>query len=90
LARHDLGNIEYEKGRLDRSVKHWIIAANLGYDGSLDTLKEGYKEGLVSKEDFATALRGHQAAVNAAKSSQRGVAEAAWQKWEAREQSNIG
>jgi hypothetical protein len=59
-------------------VKHWIIAANLGDDNSLDALKDGYKRGIVSKEHFAAALRGHQAAVvDAMKSTQRKAAEAA-------------
>jgi hypothetical protein len=35
---------------LDRAVKHWIIAAALGNDGSLDALKEGYKWGLIKKK----------------------------------------
>ena len=57
-------------------MKHWIIAANLGYDESIKALKEAYKGGDVSKEDLAAALRAHQAAVDATKSPQRGVAEA--------------
>jgi len=64
-------------GRNDRAVKHWIIAANMGYDGPLENLKLEYREGLVSKEDYASALRGHQTAVDATKSSQRDEAEAA-------------
>eukprot|EP00984_Skeletonema_dohrnii_P022749 scaffold11856_cov96-Skeletonema_dohrnii-CCMP3373.AAC.1 len=56
-------------------MKHWIIAAALGHDGSLDALKDRYKDGLVSKEDFAAALRAHQAAVDATKSPQREEAE---------------
>jgi tetratricopeptide (TPR) repeat protein len=79
-ARHNLGAIQYENGNHKRARKHWIIAAKLGYDGSLNAIKEGYKEGFVSKEDFAAALRGHQSAVDATKSPQREVAEqAAWQ-----------
>jgi TPR repeat protein len=89
-ARHNLGAIENENGNHERARKHWIIAANLGYDFSLGALKEGYKVGLVSKEDFAAALRGHQSAVDATKSPQREVVEAALQIWLAREQSNIG
>jgi len=77
FARHDLGVIENENGRPDRAVKHWIIAAKLGYDESMKTVKEGFKRGLVSKEDFAAALRGHQAAVDATKSPQREEAELA-------------
>jgi len=76
-ARHNLGVIEKENGRNDRAVKHWIIAANMGYDGPLENLKLEYREGLVSKEDYASALRGHQTAVDATKSSQRDEAEAA-------------
>jgi hypothetical protein len=37
----------------------------------LHWLKEGYIDGYVSKEDFAVALRAHQAAVDATKSPQR-------------------
>jgi len=74
-ARHSLGCNEGENGRYDRAVKHWIIAAKLGHDGSIQNLKEMYKCGYVSKEDFASALRGHQAAVNATKSPQRELAE---------------
>jgi len=76
-VRHNLGAVEYENGRHERAVKHWIIAANLGHDNSLNALKGGYKKGYVSKEDFAAALRGHQAAVDATKSPQREAAEAA-------------
>ena len=63
-----------------RAVKHWMIAAKLGHDDSLYALKEGYKKGDVSKEDFAAALRGHQAAVDATKSPQREKEEAFLQK----------
>mmetsp|Transcript_3528 Transcript_3528/g.5139 ORF Transcript_3528/g.5139 Transcript_3528/m.5139 type:complete len:115 (+) Transcript_3528:693-1037(+) len=43
---------------------------------SLPTLKKGFKAGWVSKADFAAALRGHQAAIDAMKSPQRDEAEA--------------
>ncbi len=75
-ARHNLGCVEWENHRFDRAVKHWIIAANLGHDDSLDVLKQGYKAGVVSKLDYAAALRAHQAAVDATKSPQREAAEA--------------
>ena len=59
-----------------------VIAANLGHDGSLNVLKKAFMDGcgLVSKDDFAAALRAHQAAVDATKSSQRDEAEAYLQK----------
>eukprot|EP00984_Skeletonema_dohrnii_P032467 scaffold26701_cov77-Skeletonema_dohrnii-CCMP3373.AAC.5 len=70
-ARHNLGCIELRTGRVQRAVKHFIIAANLGYDDSIKALKECYTKGNVSKEDFAAALRAYQAAMDAAKSPQR-------------------
>eukprot|EP00984_Skeletonema_dohrnii_P027297 scaffold16833_cov80-Skeletonema_dohrnii-CCMP3373.AAC.1 len=75
LARHNLGSAEWENGRKDRAVKHWIIAANLGDDEALGALRECYSEGFISKEDFSATLRAHQAALDATKSPQREAAE---------------
>ena len=76
-ARNNLGVIEMENGRHERAKKHWMINANLGCDISLANLKDMYQEGMLSKEDFAAALRAHHAAVDAMKSPQREAAEAA-------------
>ena len=70
-ARHNLGCMEERHGRIDRAVKHWIIATKLGYDESLNAVTDLYKAGLVKKEDFTAALRGYQAAINATKSPHR-------------------
>jgi TPR repeat protein len=75
FARHNLGNNEGKNGRVDRAGKHYIIAAKLGYDRALQKVKSGFALGFVSKEDYAAALRGHQAAVDATKSTQRDAAE---------------
>jgi hypothetical protein len=56
---------------MDRAVKHYIIAAKLGCDTSLDNLKGLFVAGHVSKEDFAAALRGYQTAIEATTSAQR-------------------
>ncbi len=74
-ARHNLGCIEGENGRVDRAMRHWIIAAKLGDDLGLEAVKSGFMNGAVSKEDYEAALRGHQAAVDAMKSEQRDAAE---------------
>jgi len=74
-ARCRLGCHEGGNSRYDRAVKHWIIAAKLGHDDSVQRLKGMYKSGYVSKEEFASALRGHQAAVDATKSPQRELAD---------------
>eukprot|EP00577_Skeletonema_sp_RCC1716_P017233 CAMPEP_0113426120 /NCGR_PEP_ID=MMETSP0013_2-20120614/30547_1 /TAXON_ID=2843 ORGANISM="Skeletonema costatum, Strain 1716" /NCGR_SAMPLE_ID=MMETSP0013_2 /ASSEMBLY_ACC=CAM_ASM_000158 /LENGTH=289 /DNA_ID=CAMNT_0000314355 /DNA_START=136 /DNA_END=1005 /DNA_ORIENTATION=+ /assembly_acc=CAM_ASM_000158 len=76
-ARYNLGIMDGKAFRFDRAMKHHIIAAKLGYDGSLGPLKTFNEIGLVSEEDFATALRAHQTAVDATKSLQREAAEAA-------------
>ena len=76
-ARYNLGCEENSNGRIDRAMKHWIIAATLGCDDTLDALKVCFRGGLVTKEDFAAALRAHQTAVEATKSPQREAAEEA-------------
>jgi hypothetical protein len=70
-ARRCLGTHEKNKGRLDRASKHYIIAANLGCDASLKVIKALFVQGIVSKEEYAAALRAHQAAVDATKSPER-------------------
>jgi hypothetical protein len=70
-ARGLLVFLELENDRFERAAKHFIIAANLGYDASLKAIKPAFIEGVVSKEDYAAALRGHQAAIDAAKSPER-------------------
>ncbi len=75
LARHNLGAWELMENRnIDRAVKHFTIAAKLGLDLSLQTLKKCYAGGDVSKEKFAAALRAHKVAVDAMKSPQRDLA----------------
>jgi tetratricopeptide (TPR) repeat protein len=73
-ARNNLGYFEEMNGQINRAMKHYIIAANLGDDGALDAVKMGFMDGVVSKEDYEAALRGHQAAVDATKSEQRDAA----------------
>ena len=70
-ARCNLAVIDSENGRVERAVKHYMIAASLGHDLSLKNLRICYEDGDVSKEDFAMALRAHHAAVDAMKSPQR-------------------
>ena len=75
FARHNLGWFEVKNGRVDRAVKHFIIAAKLGYDESLESVKNRYSVGDVSKDDYTAALRGHKAAIEAIKSPQREAAD---------------
>ncbi len=77
-ARFNLGIEEGNNGRYDRAVKHFIIAAKLGFDEALEEMKNYFAAGLASKEDYAAALRGHQTAVDATKSQQREEAHASF------------
>ena len=70
-ARYNLGCHENNNGNIERAVKHWIIAATQGEDDSIKALMDAFKKGHVEKEDLATTLRAHQAAVDATNSPQR-------------------
>ncbi len=77
-ARHNLGCYELKTaGNIERSVKHFLIAAAQGVDESIKALMELFKikKGFLSKDDLTAALRAHQAAVDATKSPQREEAE---------------
>ena len=75
-ARYNLGVHEWNNGSMERALKHFIIAANLGDDKSVEILMKGYSRGVVIKEDLAAALRAHHAAVKAMKSPERDSAAA--------------
>ena len=77
FARYNLAMKECTKYNVEREVKHLIIGANLGSDQSMHILKEHYKNGNITKDDFVATLRGHYAAVAETKSQQRKDAEAA-------------
>ncbi|KAL9179541.1 hypothetical protein ACHAXT_008831 [Thalassiosira profunda] len=70
-ARHSLGMIDQANGNVDRAMKHFMIAASLGYDESLEQIRQGYINGKVSKADYATALRAHKDSADELKSEQR-------------------
>ena len=74
-ARYNLGGHEFINGNAERMVKHLIIAATLGHDDAIKALIAAFKDGQISKETLASALRAHKAAVDATKSPQRVTAE---------------
>ena len=57
-ARNNLGCKEWKNGNSDRTVKHWIIAANLGHDGALKTIR-GYTQGGWSEKRILPQLFVH-------------------------------
>ena len=76
-ARYNLGYIEENNGWVERSVKHFIIAANIGYEPSMKALWTHYSLGNITKEDLEATLRTHQAAIDEMKSSDRDAGEIA-------------
>jgi tetratricopeptide (TPR) repeat protein len=70
-ARYLLACYEEIKGRSERAAKHLIISANLGCDLSLKYIKTLFVAGVVSKDEYAAALRGYQTALNETKSAER-------------------
>ena len=75
-ARHNLGANEYNNDNYQRAFKHLLIAARAGYNLSLDAVKEGYTEGLVTKDEYANTLREYQKSQNEMKSDARDKAAA--------------
>ena len=73
-ARHNLGIYAYNNGNFDLAIKHFIIGAKAGNGTSMKLVGEGYKKGLVTKEDYASTLRAHQVSVDEMKSEQRSKA----------------
>ena len=80
LLRHNLACHEGRNGSIERTVKHFIIAANLGFDESMKALWTQFKLGNITKDDLEAAIRAHEAAVDATKSPQREAGEAAFKR----------
>ena len=71
IARHVLALTEEKNGNMERAVKHYIIAAKVGYELSMKTLWKHYSLGNITKEDLDATLRSHQTAIDEMKSEQR-------------------
>ena len=70
-SRHNLGGLELHKGNYELAVRHWMISAKMGYEKSLNAIKEMFMKGQATKAQYAEALRGYGDAVEEMKSPQR-------------------
>jgi len=70
-ARHNVGWEEVEAENEQRAVKHFIIAARAGFERSLAVVKEGFKRGLIMKDEYESTLRAYQKRQNEMKSDER-------------------
>ena len=70
-ARHNLGSLEGRAGNIQRAYRHILISAKAGFKLSLDAVKEGFINGYVTKDDYATTLRAYQKLHDEMKSDER-------------------
>jgi len=68
--------IEWNVGNYDRGMRHFMIAARAGHKESLDRVKEGYINGMVTKDHYANTLRAHHEKQKEMKSDARDKAKA--------------
>jgi hypothetical protein len=77
-ARWYLGAMEY---RVDRALKHYLIAVRDGDDDSLKCIKRLYSDGHVPKYEYTKALRLHQEYLSEIKSTRRDEATVAYHRY---------
>ena len=75
-ARYNLGVLEGDIGNHHRAAKHFMISASAGDDESVKAVQDGYRDGIVTKDDFEKTLRAHQKSKDEMKSEWRDHAEA--------------
>ncbi|EJK54182.1 hypothetical protein THAOC_26254 [Thalassiosira oceanica] len=71
LSRHSLAVHEYKSGNHELGVQHWMISAKMGYETSLNAIKDMFMKGHATKAQYAESLRGYQTALEETKSPQR-------------------
>ena len=74
-ARHNLGCWEERAGNHNRAMKHFLLAAKAGYKPSLDNVKAGFMDGLVTKDEYENTIRAYHERCNEMKSDNRDKAE---------------
>jgi len=72
-ARYNLGLLEERAGNHHRALKHWKFAARAGHEDSLEAIKHGFMDGLVTntKDEYASTLRAYQVIQDEMKSGER-------------------
>ena len=75
-ARNNLGCSEGEAGNYEQAMKHFIIAARAGHKESLNAVKSGYTNGIITKDEYANTLRAHHGRQKEMKSDARDKAAA--------------
>ncbi|EJK46554.1 hypothetical protein THAOC_34772, partial [Thalassiosira oceanica] len=71
LSRDSLGIVEAVNGNHHLALQHLMISAKMGYERSLNNIKEMFKEGQATKAQYAEALLGYRDAMEEMRSPQR-------------------
>ena len=71
LSRHNLGHDEAMNKNYEVAVQHFMISAKMGYEESLNAIKNVFKLGHATKAQYAEALMAFRDAVEEMKSPQR-------------------
>ena len=72
LARFNLGCVESNAGgNYDLVLEHFLIAAKMGHEQSVNNVKVMFMKGLATKDDYSEALRGYQGAIGEMRSPDR-------------------
>ena len=50
IARHNIGCLEFRAGNWDRAIKHYMIAAGVGFNDSIKGIQQLYKHGHATKD----------------------------------------
>ena len=53
-ARYSLGCMEVDDGNEHRACKHFILSAKAGFKKSLDAVKIGFMDGIITKDEYET------------------------------------
>ncbi|EJK43626.1 hypothetical protein THAOC_37911, partial [Thalassiosira oceanica] len=77
-SRHNLGAVERKNGNYELALQHLMISAKMGYEDSLNCIKDMFKDGHTTKAQYAEALLGYRDAVEEMKSHQREEAKRLW------------
>ena len=75
-ARHNLGCYEDRVPNMKRALKHYTIASGCGFADSVKQVKEMYRCGYATKDDYMKALQAYQSYTVEVKSIQRDEAAA--------------
>ena len=75
-GRYNLGMMEGKAGNYVRAMKHYLISARAGDKKSLEAIRAGFTDGIITKDEYANTLRSYQKSQNEMKSDARDKAAA--------------